>query len=148
MYGLKSVCLWAWWSRPGLAIPEGLPGRCIQFSLWIEYTCAKYISPLYSEFKGWAETPCQGVWLPGSPEILLALVLPLAFLLESSCGISQDGYICLDGSLQDSAWPGCDCVSPYVWIYVDWPDIIGSKQVFRKDLCFNSSERIKLRNSN
>lgn len=36
MYGLKSLCSWAWWSQLGLAIPEGLPGMCIQFPLEVE----------------------------------------------------------------------------------------------------------------
>lgn len=41
------------------------------------------------ELKGLAETWYQDIWLPKSPETLVAFVLPLAFLLESLSGKSQ-----------------------------------------------------------
>lgn len=104
MYGLKSLCSWACWSRLGLAIPEGLPGICTQLSLQtIEYPYTKYISPAphCEAFKGRAETLHQGIWLPGSIEIgcmSFATSLLVGGIMWEASGWMR---VC-DGSLQDT----------------------------------------------
>ena len=65
-----------------------------QFSSWIDCVCIYIYTNCISssrgeEFKGLVETWYRDIWLPKSPETLVAFVLPLVFLLESLCGKSQ-----------------------------------------------------------